>query len=142
MSLAIPPQFSLCQNDSCPQAPQCLRHLAYQQRPTDKPFLSVVNPSCYPQRGAPCPAFRSNEPIQLAWGIEGMLDTLPHATAKQVKKQIIAALGKSRYYRALRGEACLTPQHQQTIQHIFSSHGIDTPPAYHRITQDYKWFPD
>lgn len=142
MSLDIPPQFSLCQNTTCSQASHCLRHLAYQQRPTDKTFIAIVNPSCYPPEGENCPFFRSNEPIQLAWGIKELLDTIPHGKAKQIKEQLIATFGKSKFYRVLREESALTPQQQQIIQKLFLNLDIDTPPAYKRLTQAYQWFPD
>ena len=141
MSFDIPPQFSLCQNEACAHAPQCLRYLAYEQGTTDRTFISIVNPSCYPQEGEGCPFFRSNEPVQLAWGIKGIFDAIPYVFAKQIKEQIIATLGRSRYYRVFREELPLTPQQQQVVQQIFSNHGIDTPPAYHYFTQDYQWFP-
>ncbi|MBR5579866.1 MAG: hypothetical protein IKW26_01015 [Treponema sp.] len=141
MSFDIPPQFSLCQNEACAHAPQCLRYLAYEQGAIDKPFISVVNPFCYPQEGEGCPFFRSNEPVQLAWGIKGIFDAIPYVLAKQIKEQIIATLGRSRYYRVFREEIPLTPQQQQVVQQIFSNHGVDTPPAYHYFTQDYQWFP-
>lgn len=141
VSFNIPPQFSLCQNVTCSQAPRCLRYLGYEQETSDKSFISVVNPFCYPQEGEVCPFFRCNEPVQLAWGIKGIFDTIPYALAKQIKEQIIATLGKSRYYRVLREEIPLTPQQQQVVQQIFSNYGVDTPPTYRYFTQDYQWFP-
>ena len=109
MNLDIPDNFSLCQNRDCPQASQCLRFLAYQHCPQDKPFISTVNPACYPKGGEPCPIFRSNEPVQLVWGVQKIFDQIPHATAKQVKAQVIAVLGRTLYYRAYREEYPLSP---------------------------------
>ena len=69
-------QYTLCFNDQCPKAENCLRHSMTQYNTAENIRLSVINPLCYPEAGKECPHFRTNKKIRVAWGFKNLI--CPH----------------------------------------------------------------
>lgn len=128
-----------CQNDACPKASACLRHLALKLLTPDEREIVVLNPLAYPAKGAACPLFGSNETVLAAWGIVNLLTTVPYAKAQKIKAELLSSFGRSKYYRMRREEIPVMPEDQALIKEIFMKNGIETDPEYSRFTEEYQW---
>ena len=67
------------------------------------------------------------------------MDRLPYQIAKEVKKELLARFGHTKYYRFYREEVAVMPKEQEIFQNIFEKHGIAEKPAYTRFTEEYNW---
>lgn len=108
MKIKPPDDYMLCQNESCPQKETCLRHICFEMSGSESVLIRVLNPKCYPA-GKPCSFFRSDKKITVAWGIRNLLSQLPYDSAKEIKHQLLAAFGKTKYYQFYREEKPVLP---------------------------------
>lgn len=136
-SLSVPYNFARCFNNPCPQAINCLRHLAAQHSTADEPYISIVNPMSFPSDGNSCPYFKNAGKVRVAWGTKHLLNRIPHEDAVSIRKQLIRHFGKTGYYRFYREEHYLTPKEQSFIKEIFRNKGIATEPTFDRYTEEY-----
>ena len=139
MKIRIPSRFMFCQNDACPKASACLRHLALKLLTPDEREIVVLNPLAYPAKGTACPLFGNSETVRAAWGIVNLLTTVPHAKAQKIKAELLSCFGRSKYYRMRREEIPVMPEDQALIKEIFMKNGIETDPEYSRFTEEYQW---
>lgn len=134
----VPPTYAHCLQADCPQAGNCLRRRLALIAPADIATFRVVNPAALPADG-PCPHFRSVVPERQGVGICHLFDTLPHATAVEVKRDMRRHFGDARFYRFMRGELPVTQREQAEVARIFSRHGAEAEPAYDSYVERYDW---
>ena len=137
--LSIPRDYTLCTNSECEKSMQCLRYLSFLEISQDNITIKVLNPKLFPAANHDCKFFNSTNKINLAWGIKNILNDLPYQIAKEVKKDLLARFGHTKYYRFYREEVALMPKDQEIFQNIFEKHGIAEKPAYTRFTEEYNW---
>lgn len=136
---SVPPDFAHCFNDQCKKTDDCLRHLAASNNTSDKSFIIIVNPACYPPKGNACPYFKPQSKNHMAWGITHLLDNVPHKDAVELRNKMISHFNKSLYYRFYRKEYALSPDDQRYIQKLFKEKGITEEPVYDYYTDEYNW---
>lgn len=134
-----PYAFARCLHTACPHADECLHRLAALTDTACYPVISLINPLAIPGDGTDCSYFRSTRKIRMAWGIRHLLDDVPARLAPQLKRQLLAHFGRSRYYRFYRDEACLSPDEQEYVCQLFRQYGIGQEPAFDRYTYEYNW---
>ena len=138
-NLSAPYNFARCLNSQCPKAADCLRGIVARHDTADNPFIDVVNPMCIPADTTHCHFFKPAEKIRVARGIRHLLDNVPHQSAQEMKKRLIAHFGRTKYYRFYRDESYLTPEEQEFIRQLFHEKGIREEPAFESYNEEYKW---
>ena len=135
----VPYDFAHCLNDRCTQADNCLRHLAATNSTSIRKFFPIVNPACYPKEGDDCPFFKTQIKKQIALGITKLLDNVPHKMALHLRRKMVAHFGKTLYYRFLRKENELLPEHQNFIKQLFKQNGINEEPVFNSYRESFEW---
>lgn len=132
-------QYTLCFNDQCPKAENCLRHSITQYNTAQNIRLSVINPLCYPEAGKECPHFRTNKKIRIAWGFKHLYDDMPARISRAVHRNLEAIFNHSPYYRYRNQELGLTPKQQECIRQVCRKHGWKEEVVFDRYTDEYDW---
>lgn len=136
---AVPYEYTHCFNTECPRGEKCLRHLVAVHSTNQYPTLSVVNPNCYPKDANACTYYKPIQTIRVAWGVQHLLDKVPHRDAESLKSQMLSHFGRGMYYRFYRKEKFLSPEQQEYIRRIFRQKGIKEEPTFDSYTEEYKW---
>lgn len=139
MNLKMPEYYTLCQNERCPKADDCLRKLCYDENLPDTASISVINPNRYPSSNEDCHFFVSKEKIRMSWGVKDFYSALPHDAAKAIKKELLMCFGRTKYYRFFREELPISPSEQESIRQIFKKNGIESEPCYTHFSEEYSW---
>ena len=135
----VPYDFAHCLNDQCTQVNHCLRHLAAANSTSIRKFFPIVNPAHYPKERDKCPFFKSQIKKRIALGITNLLDNVPHKTALLLRRQMVEHFGKTLYYRFLRKENELLPEHQIVIKQLFEQNGINEEPVFDSYRESFDW---
>lgn len=135
----VPPLYVHCFCHDCPQAADCLRHLAGLHCPDSVQQTVAVNPRYARSHAGQCPRFQSNRLVRVAWGIRELLDNVPHKQAVALRKSLINHFGKNNFYRLQRKERGLSPADQQAVRRLFRFYGLTQEPAYEYYTESYDW---
>ena len=61
---------------------------------------------------------------RFALGITHLLDNVPHKEALGIKRELMAELNRTTYYRCYRKERLLKPKEQEYIRQLFLNRGI------------------
>ena len=133
----VPYDFAHCLNDQCTQVNHCLRHLAAANSTSIRKFFPIVNPAHYPKERDKCPFFKSQIKKRIALGITNLLDNVPHKTALLLRRQMVEHFGKTLYYRFLRKENELLPEHQIFIKQLFEQNGINEEPVFDSYRESF-----
>lgn len=131
--------YARCFNSQCAKADNCLHRLAALHDTTEYPTVWSINPLCIPADSNQCPYFQSSKKVRMAWGINHLLDEVPHKNLQPLKSQLIAHFGRNKYYRFYREECYLTPEDQDYIRKAFRQHNIPTEPAFNSYSEEYQW---
>lgn len=132
-------QYTLCFNDQCPKAENCLRHSMTQYNTAENIRLSIINPLCYPEAGKECPHFRTNKKMRVAWGFKNLYDDMPARIARAVHLNLEAIFSHSPYYRYRNQKLGLTPKQQECIRQVCRKHGWKEEVVFDRYTEEYDW---
>lgn len=81
----------------------------------------------------------ADEKKRFALGITHLLDNVPHKEALNIKRELMAALKRTTYYRCCRKERLLKPQEQEYIRQLFLEKGIKEEPVYDEYVEQYEW---
>lgn len=138
-TLSVPYSYARCYNNQCPQAGDCLRHMAALYDTADYPFITIVNPSHFPKDGKDCSYFQKAEKTRVAWGVKELFDKIPYEDAICIKKRLIGYFGKTKYYRFYREERYLSPKDVAYVRQEFRNKGIVEEPAFGHYTEEYLW---
>ena len=135
---SVPYGYKHCFNNECVRRENCLHHLVAKHSNSRYPALTIVNPHCIPEDTAKCPFFKSSQPIQIAWGIKTIFDSVPYKNAKVMRMRVISYFGRTHYYRIYNQERGLTPQDQAYIRQVFRENGVPEP-TFERYTSEYNF---
>lgn len=135
----VPTHYTHCFYHQCPQAESCLRHLAGVHCPDTREEVWAVNPQYAEANAGHCAQYRTTQPIRVAWGIQGLLDNVPHKQAVPLRKSLIQFFGKTLFYRFQRKEYGISAQDQKRILQLFRQHGVTQEPNYEYYTEEYDW---
>lgn len=133
---AVSRSCPICFNRECPSHDDCLRFMAGQVSPDKLTYHLCVTPQAV--QGDRCPLFQKREPVRLAYGFSRSYDNVLKRDFTSIRKQLTAYLGNKRgYYKRLRGEWPLRPQHQRYIEQVFKQFGYEGKVVYDRIEEVY-----
>ena len=122
----FPPQFQHCMLAECPHSAVCLRYRAFVAAPAEKSAFTLLNPTMLKQQDlTDCRFLYQREPETLARGIKNSMERLPQQQLQKVRNALIAAFGRTRYYRFLRNESWLDEAAQKQIRKIFTNYGVE-----------------
>ena len=76
---------------------------------------------------------------RFALGITHLLDSVPHKEALGIKRELMAELNRTTYYRCYRKERLLKPKEQEYIRQLFLKSGIKEEPVYDEYVEQYEW---
>lgn len=85
------------------------------------------------------PFFQITNQKRIALGITNLLDNVPHKTALLLRRQMVEHFGKTLYYRFLRKENELLPEHQIFIKQLFEQNGINEEPVFDSYRESFDW---
>ncbi|MBP3228793.1 MAG: hypothetical protein J6M53_08460 [Bacteroidaceae bacterium] len=134
--------FALCPSADCAVREACLRWVAAQLLPEDKPQWMFVAPRLWRTATADgCEAFRTAEPVRMARGFTRALGDIASKHRPAVYAAICRALGTGRnhYYEMRRGQRALSPKEQDVIAAILASHGAPQPVEFDAYEQMLFW---
>ena len=87
-------------------------------------FLHCLNKQCKHSAKESCPYFMADKKKRFALGITHLLDNVPHKEALGIKRELMAELNRTTYYRCYRKERLLKPKEQEYIRQLFLKRGI------------------
>lgn len=125
------PQFQHCMLESCPRSASCKRYLAYTLAPPERTSFPLLNPAHLAgQDLARCPYYRDDTPGTLVSGLNQATQKLPSAKYSLIRQDLISTLGRTAYYRFMRGEYWLDHENQQFVLDLFRQHGVQEHLVY------------
>ena len=136
---SAPYGFAHCFNGQCACADKCLRYLLAAHIPSDRKYVTVVNPNNVVSDGKSCPFFKEKRLVRFAVGMIHLYDNLTYRDATIVKRPIYNHFGRSTYYRIRNRERLITPEEQIFIKNVFRKHGITSEPVFDEYKDDYDW---
>ncbi|MBH1959546.1 MAG: hypothetical protein I8H68_05510 [Flavobacteriia bacterium] len=133
------PQFQHCMLEACPRSASCLRYLAFTLAPPERETLPLLNPAHLAgQDLARCPYYFDDAPGTFVSGLNQAAETLPSAKYTLIRQDLIGTLGRSGYYRFMRGEYWLNAEEQQHVLEIFRQQGVEEHLIYDRQRHLYR----
>lgn len=126
-----------CLLEQCPQAPSCLRYLAYQHSSAFSTHSFVD-----PRRaiGEVCPHYLSNRVQRQARGFKRAIGLLPYRSVASFRARVAYELncGRSHYYRYLSGEAPLSEAQQTIVCAVFREFGVEQEHLFDAYEEAYE----
>ena len=107
----VPATFLHCLNKQCKHSAKCMRYLVTAYVPDNYPVISTVNPNYFSS----------------------------HKEALGIKRELMAELNRTTYYRCYRKERLLKPKEQEYIRQLFLKRGIKEEPVYDEYVEQYEW---
>lgn len=135
----VPYNFLHCFNGQCLHAADCLRHQVSLRILPEREAITIVNPARTTPASEDCPYFMPDCLQRFALGITHLFDSMPHADAIIIKRQMIAHFKIHTYYRFFRKERFITPTGQKYIQQLFLHRGLTEEPVYDEFVEQYNW---
>lgn len=135
----VPYRFLHCLNGQCMHAADCLRHQVSLRLPVEHEAVTIVNPARIALVKEDCPYFMPDRLQRFALGITRLFDSIPHADAVIIKRQMIAHFKTHMYYRFFRKERLITPAGQEYIRQLFLHRGLKEEPVYDEFVEQYDW---
>lgn len=135
----VPYGFIHCLNPQCPQAATCLRHIAYELAPKDKPYFNIINPKSQIGTVLSCPHYLSDEPIRYAKGFRKLIDLLTIGKEANFRNTVISSFGRKNYYLTRNGDRLLSPAEQQVILNAAHKAGLSTDDLFDEYEYHYSW---
>lgn len=135
----VPHNFIHCLNGQCKHADNCLRYQVTPYIPKQRKSFIIANPACTTPDADTCPYFKPDKMERFALGITHLLDNVPHKEADVIKRQIIAGMNKTTYYRCWRKERLIKPAEQELIRQVLLNKGITEPPLFDEYVEQYGW---
>ena len=120
----VPATFLHCLNKQCKHSAKCMRYLVTAYVPDNYPVISTVNPNYFSSHKESCPYFMADKKKRFALGI---------------KRELMAELNRTTYYRCYRKERLLKPKEQEYIRQLFLKRGIKEEPVYDEYVEQYEW---
>lgn len=135
----FPTQFQHCMLEACPRSASCLRYKAFKLAPPERTTFPLLNPAHLAgQDLVRCPYYFDDAPGTLVSGLNQAAETLPSVKYRLIRQDLTGVLGRSTYYRFMRGEYWLTPKHQQYVLDLFRKHGVEEHLVYDRQRHAYS----
>lgn len=134
---SLPASFAHCQNSQCLRADKCLRHQVMLRIPKERCFVTVVNPDHVSPDGGNCTSFIDELPLQYARGMTHLFDNVSLSDAKIINSQILAYLGRNKYYRCKSKKRLINPKEQEYIREAFRKKGVTEPPVFDEYVDYY-----
>lgn len=135
----VPFSFGHCGVSTCPKRETCLRFIAWENAPTDQPFLSLMNVHYLETLGNRCDKYLSNKTISYARGFLELSKKLPVSAAERFRIKMIGKFGRKVYYQIRKGERLIHPDEQQIIVSIVKSLGIEIADCFDSYQEAYDW---
>jgi hypothetical protein len=134
-----PINFAHCFMTECQQFEQCMRAQATKVIPDKEESIAIVNPTLVRPQSDKCPYYLADKTVRFALGLTHLFDAIEYATAKRLKKEIIAYFNHTVYYRCWRKERLITPAEQAYIRSVFRRYGVDEEPSFDEYVERYEW---
>lgn len=135
----VPPAFGLCAARDCPNASTCLRQMAFNCAPSDKIYLSILNPNRLASLQGKCSYYCSDKKVRYARGFMRTIDALTVRAADTFRFRMIEYLGRKNYYLKRRGDLKLAPPEQQWVIAVAKELGVVLDEYFDGYTEDYYW---
>lgn len=135
----IPYQYSLCLNQQCPKADECLRRVAAQSVPQTVTTLTILNPAYLQALEGDCPHFRPLTTERYARGFVGILERAPHKQMLMIIGKLKSTYSHINYYRRRNGTIELSPTEQAMILDVVKSCGIAETETFDAYFDSYNW---
>ena len=116
----VPATFLHCLNKQCKHSAKCIRYLVTAYVPDNYPVISTVNPNYFSSHKESCPYFMADKKKRFALGITHLLDNVPHKEALGIKRELMAELNRTTYYRCTARNDFLNPKNRNTSVNCFS----------------------
>lgn len=126
-----------CLLEQCPQAPSCLRYLAYQHSSAFSTH-SFVDPRRVVNEA--CPNYLSNRVQRQAKGFKRAIGFLPYHSVASFRGRVAYELncGRSHFYRYSSGEYPLTEAQQAIVRAVFREFGVEQEDLFDAYEDGYK----
>ena len=136
----VPKDWSVCWNDDCPKANECLRRSAARLMPEKVKEHYSVAPGAW-ARGE-CELYVTNKPVRVVRGMKRLLDGVQWASAAALRQDLYDVFGNyRRYYRYRDGQYDMGPDMQQQVADVLRKHGYRGTPRFDEETEGF-YFPD
>lgn len=135
----VPANYLHCFYEQCSRSANCLRFQVAQHATPDVVVISTINPSAVAGKNESCTFFERDQLFRFALGITHLLDTLPHAKAVAIRREMLSHFGRNTYYRIRSKERHITPEEQSLIRELFKKEGLTEEPKFDELTYMYSW---
>ena len=131
----MPEHYTLCFNDDCPLADDCLHRLATRSGRQKDELVTAVNPvRC---NGKSCRHFKQNKMVTLAYGMVDSFHEIKADDIAALRNTLIDHFGRGSYYLRRNGLRPITPQEQQYISSTFRKYGYEV--KFDRFEEETQW---
>jgi len=135
----FPTQFQHCMLEACPRSTTCIRFRAFTLAPPERSAFPLLNPAHLAgQDPDQCPHYCDDAPGTFVSRLNQAAETLPSAKYTLIRQDLIGTLGRSTYYRFMRGEYWLNAEEQQHVLEIFCQQGVEEHLVYDRQRHLYR----
>ena len=135
----IQKNWVLCQNDKCPKAGECLRHIACVQAPASVKKWECLLPNAINE--AECKFFQSAGKVTMARGFNSIYrDVDSRKVRSDIRLKLTTLFGsKGTYYRYKDGERSMNPQMQQQVADIVHQYAPTAAVSFDETFEDYDF---
>lgn len=135
----VPFNYAHCTGKGCPQASNCLRHLALQNVPATKQSINMINPNWIATQKMPCELFRSAKKLRYAKGFMTTVKALTMGVSDNFRWRMIGYYGKKKYYDKRKGALLCDPGEQAMIIKLAKQLGVELTDYFDEYIEDYNW---
>lgn len=135
----VPYNYIHCTGQGCPNAQNCLRHLAYCEAPVTHASLKLINPRWLATQQMPCERFRSSEKTKYAIGFTNLEKQVKVGVANLFKLLLMKQFGRKGYYERRKGSRPISPDEQQIIIEIAQKMGVTMESYFDAYEEDLNW---
>lgn len=135
----VPYGFGVCASADCPKASTCLRHIALEHAPAERPFLPTLTPAKLKAMKGKCEYYRPNDKMRYAKGFTRTLDSLTVRVSDTFRWRLIGHFGRKNYYLARKGGYLIKPADQQYIIRQAKDLGLQLDDYFDNYVDGYNW---
>lgn len=136
----IPPSYSRCFQQDCPQAESCLHFQAGKCLKRGIYEGIAIFPNARTANGCKC--FHPIRSIMAAWGFQTLFTDVKAKDETPLRNLIKSYLGQhAAYYRYHQGKRKLNPEQQAWIINLFRKWGYTDPLAFDHYEETYDFNP-
>ncbi len=131
--------YTVCYKADCEKRDSCLRWILNDYVPTNTTVKNCVNIRNPQIASGECPMYSDAKPRIMPAGLQTAYFDMPGRLERSIKKSLIDALTRKRYYEYHNGTRPMTPDIEQLVRQTFLDNGWTEEPKFQKYVEEYLW---